>query len=213
MIKILIFGIYLITAINAQQNNSYNFDSNGINEDYVIVLSDPQNQATSGITLEAWVHPNAEPVLDDMSSIFSYLTFASPIVESGYGFFYKSGKWRFVVVAENDEDVLSQIDSWPGIEIEAGTWTHIAGTYDGAIARIFKNGVEESSYNTPGGAIVWDNINSDLFIGKYIDDNTSFHGFIDEVRIWEIARLGSEIQNSMNAVISSDQSGLINQIF
>jgi len=209
LIKILIFGIYLITAINAQQNNSYNFDSNGINEDYVIVLSDPQNQATSGITLEAWVFPNAEPALDDMSSIVSYLTFTSPTEESGYGFFYKSGKWRFVVVAENDTDVFSQIDSWPGIEIEAETWTHIAGTYDGTIARIFKNGVEESSYNTPGGAIVWDNINSDLFIGKWIDDNTSYHGFIDEVRIWEIARLGSEIQNSMNAVISQDQSGLI----
>ena len=83
MIKILIFGIYLITAINAQQNNSYNFDSNGINEDYVIVLSDPQNQATSGITLEAWVFPNAEPALDDMSSIVSYLTFTSPTEESG----------------------------------------------------------------------------------------------------------------------------------
>ena len=197
--------------INGQQDNSYNFQSSGADEDFVIVSSDPQNQATAGMTLEAWVLPSSEPVLGDMSSIVSYATFINPDTESGYGFFYKpiTGKWHFVVVAANDNNVLSQIDSWPGIEIEADTWTHIAGTYDGANAKIFKNGVEEASYSSPGGAIVWENINADLFIGKYIDDNTSFHGSIDEVRIWEIARLQSEIQNSMDEVVSSDQSDLI----
>ena len=54
--------------------------------------------------------------------------------------FYKpiTGKWHFVVVTSNDQDVLSQIDSWPGVEIESDTWTHIAGTYDGANAKFLK---------------------------------------------------------------------------
>ena len=62
--------------INGQQNNSYNFQSSGLDEDYVVISSDPQNQATAGMTLEAWIFPSSEPILEDMSSIVSYATFS-----------------------------------------------------------------------------------------------------------------------------------------
>ena len=86
MIKILIYSFYLITIVNSQQNNSYNFQSSGVDEDFVIISSDPQNQATAGMTLEAWVLPSSEPVFGDMSGIISYATFINPETESGYGF-------------------------------------------------------------------------------------------------------------------------------
>ena len=190
----------IISGLIAQENNSFNFQSNDGSEDYVRVISDPQNQPTSGMTLEAWVKPTENPEAYDMNGIVSYLTLQGDTIESGYGFLYNSGKWRFVVITANDQDVFPQIASWPGIEIpyDGNTWTHIAGTYDGAVARIFKNGVEQESYNTPGGAIVWEDIDTDLFIGKYVDANNAFKGSVDEVRIWEMANTESEIQSSMN---------------
>ncbi|SVE56081.1 uncharacterized protein METZ01_LOCUS508935, partial [marine metagenome] len=177
----------IISGLIAQQDNSFNFQSDGANEDFVMVNHDagePQLRPTAGMTLEAWVKPTENPAAYDMNGIVSYLTLQGATTESGYAFLYKEGKWRFVVITANDENVFPQLSSWPGIEIpyDGNTWTHIAGTYDGATAKVFKNGVEEDSYNTPGGAIVWEDIDTDLYIGKYLDGNTSFKGSIDEVR-------------------------------
>ena len=207
----LILLLLTISGLIAQQDNSFNFQSNGANEDYVKVGSDAQNQPTAGMTLEAWVKPTEDPATYDMNGIVSYFTLAGPTVESGFAFMYKEGKWRFVVITANDNDVFNQLSSWPGIEIpyDDDTWYHIAGTYDGATAKIFKNGIEQESYNTPGGAIVWEDIATDLYIGKYLDGNTSFRGSIDEVRVWEMANTGSEIQATMNDVLDGDESGLI----
>ena len=175
----------------AQQDNSFNFQSNGENQDYVNVTSDPQNQPTAGMTLEAWVKPTEDPAAYNQNGIVSYFTLAGPTVESGFAFMYKDGKWRFVVITADDEDVFPQLANWPGTEIpyDGNTWTHIAGTYDGATAKIFKNGVEQDSYSAAnvGGSIVWEDIATDLYIGKYLDGNTSFKGSIDEVRIWDMA--------------------------
>ena len=204
-----------ISGLIAQQDNSFNFQTNGANEDFVTIphnAEDPQIRPTAGMTLEAWVKPTEDPATYDMNGIVSYFTLAGPTVESGFAFMYKEGKWRFVVITANDEDVFPQLANWPGTEIpyDGNTWTHIAGTYDGATARIFKNGMEQDSYSDAnvGGSIVWEDIATDLYIGKYLDGNTSFKGSIDEVRLWEIARLENEIQASMNSTVDVNESGL-----
>ncbi len=203
----------IISGLIAQQDNSFNFQSNGENQDYVNVTSDPQNQPTAGMTLEAWVKPTEDPATYDMNGIISYLTLQGSETESGFAFLYKDALWRFVVITDGADDVFPTINEWPGIEIpfNGNTWTHIAGTYDGAIAKIFKNGVEMDSYSGDdiGGSILWEDIDTDLYIGQYLDGNTSFKGSIDEVRIWEMANTGSEIQASMNDVLDGDESGLI----
>ena len=204
-----------ISGLIAQDEMSFNFQTNGANEDFVTIphnAEDPQIRPTAGMTLEAWVKPTEDPASYDMNGIVSYFTLAGPTVESGFAFMYKEGKWRFVVITANDEDVFPQLANWPGTEIpyDGNTWTHIAGTYDGATARIFKNGMEQDSYSAAnvGGSIVWEDIATDLYIGKYLDGNTSFKGSIDEVRIWDIARLENEIQASMNSTVDVNESGL-----
>ena len=87
-----------ISGLIAQQDNSFNFQSDGENEDYVKVPSDAQNQPTAGMTLEAWVKPTENPAAYNMNSIVSYLTLQGATTESGYAFLYNSGKWRFVVI-------------------------------------------------------------------------------------------------------------------
>ena len=205
--------ILFLNTILAQQNNSFNFQTEGANEDHVTINSNVQLRPTSGMTLEAWVKPTEDPVGYDRNGIISYFTLDGPTTESGFAFIYTAGKWRFVVITADDEDVFPQLASWPGIDIpyDGNTWTHIAGTYDGTNARIFKNGLLEQEYSAAnvGGAIVWEDINTDFYIGKYLDNSKSFKGSIDEVRLWNIARLDTEIQGSMNGTINVDESGLI----
>ncbi|SVA95369.1 uncharacterized protein METZ01_LOCUS148223, partial [marine metagenome] len=205
-----LFSMYASSVVFAQQDNSFNFQSDGANEDFVMVPTDAQLQPTAGMTLEAWVKPTEDPE-NDMTGIISYLTLQGATVESGFAFIYKESKWRFVVITDDASDVFPTIGDWPGIEIPVGTWTHIAGTYDGATAKIFKDGVEEESYSGEdvGGSILWEDIATDFYIGKYLDGNTAFKGSIDEVRLWEMANMENEIQASMNDVLDGDEGGLI----
>ena len=204
---------YLSNLVFSQQNNSFNFQTIGTNEDFVTITSNAQLQPSAGMTLEAWVKPTEDPATYDRNGIISYFTLDGPTTESGFAFIYTGGKWRFVVITADDEDVFPQLASWPGVDIpyDGDTWTHIAGTYDGANARIFKNGVLEESYSAAnvGGAIVWEDINTDFYIGKYLDNNKAFKGSIDEVRLWNIAKLDNEIQASMNNIVDVDAPGLI----
>ena len=213
-----IYLLFFITVqfIFSQENNSYNFQSNGDFQDFVKISSDPQNRPITGITLEAWVKPIEDPESYNMNGIVSYLTFQSETIESGFALIFKNGLWRFIVVTSNTEDVFQQVQNFPGIEVQfdGDTWTHIAGTYDGTDVKIFKNGIQQGdSFSVDGGGgIKWSNINTDMFIGKYMDlggSSYSFKGSIDEVRLWEIAREQSEIMQTKNEELDGDEEGLI----
>ena len=82
----------------------------------------------------------------------------------------------------------------------AGTWQHIAATYDGATARFFVNGTQVASKAFSGN--VGDN--DTWRIGAY--DNTPFgffDGLIDEVRIYDRAVNGAQIQSDMNTPVTT----------
>lgn len=79
------------------------------------------------------------------------------------------------------------------------TWTHLAGTYDGATLRLYVNGTQVASVAQTGGipastgalSIGGDSLNSQQF----------FAGVIDEVRIYNRALNATEIQSDMNTAI------------
>jgi len=95
-------------------------------------------------------------------------------------------------------------------EFAANNWYHLAGTYDGRAITIFVNGLPVASQNASGRLHI---DQSDLYIGK--GDPTSFssgeyfHGVLDEVRIWNVARSQEQIQAAMNASLTGKEEGLL----
>ena len=85
-------------------------------------------------------------------------------------------------------------------------WTHIAATYDQANVKIYVNGALTCTLaNTnplPNGTERW-------LLGKCWDCSNFFPGKMDEVRIWNVARTQSQIQEAMNTTISPTTSGLV----
>jgi hypothetical protein len=87
-----------------------------------------------------------------------------------------------------------------GSTLPVNTWTHVAGTYDGATLRLCVNGVATASVPVSGamptstGAL---RIGGNSIWGEY------FQGRLDEVRVYNRALSVAEIQNDMTTPIDS----------
>ena len=150
-----------------------------------VTISDSSSlHLTSSMTLEAWVNP-------------------SSITRS----------WRDVIYKGNDNYFL-EATSYQGsvppggggtfgpkgglvlgtASLAANTWAHLALTYDGAVLRLYVNGVQVSSVSQTGNLLTSNNplqIGGDSIFGQY------FAGTIDEVRVYNTALTQSQIQADM----------------
>jgi hypothetical protein len=94
-------------------------------------------------------------------------------------------------------------------DFSTGTWYHLAGTYDGRAMTVFVNGINIKSEKVSGSQYI---DQSDLFIGKgdpEFSDGEYFHGELDEIRIWNVARSQEEIRAAMNTQLTGKEKGLI----
>jgi chitodextrinase len=86
----------------------------------------------------------------------------------------------------------------------AGQWQHLAASFDGTTARFYINGIEVASRAVAAGA---GNSNS-WKIGAYNSPAGGFFdGLIDDVRIYNRALGGSEIQSDMNQPVTIANAG------
>lgn len=85
-------------------------------------------------------------------------------------------------------------------------WNHVAITYDGATIRFYLNGVQDPATFAATGTSAADA----FYLGTNYNHTTSFfHGSIDDVRIWNVARTQAEIQASYNRELIGNETGLV----
>jgi cytoskeletal protein RodZ len=143
---------------------------------------------TTGLTLEAWVNPTSltgwrDVVAKETAGGVAYWLYAA----AGGG---APATGAFVAGAERE--LLGT-----GV-VALNTWTHLAGTYDGAMQRLYVNGMQVSSRVQTGGVSV---SASPLRIGGNSVWGEVFAGRIDEVRVYNRALSQAEIQGDMNRPI------------
>jgi hypothetical protein len=155
--------------------------------DLVSVTDAAALDLSTGMTLEAWVNPSAlsnwrTVVLKEGPSGLAYALYAHDTA--------RPGAW----IRTGGADIGTSATS----ALPLNTWTHLAATYDGAIVRIYVNGALVGS-RAMTGAIVASAL--PLRIGGNAVWGEYFSGLIDEVRIYNRALTGSEIQTDMNTPI------------
>jgi hypothetical protein len=94
-------------------------------------------------------------------------------------------------------------------EFVVDKWYHLAGTYDGSTITILVNGLVIDSKNISGRLHI---DQSDLYVGKgdpTFSDGEYFHGAIDEIRIWNVARSQEQIQAAINTPLTGKEEGLV----
>ncbi len=93
-----------------------------------------------------------------------------------------------------------------GGEVPTQVWTHIAVVYNGANRLHYINGVQVASFLQTG--TLTENTGP-LRIGSDVSHEFTPWAWIDEVRIWSVARTAAQIQSGMRTAITSPMTGLV----
>lgn len=175
--------------------NSLNFDGT---DDVVTIPANSSLNITSAITIEAWCFATKNTGIQDVVSKSNNSTntgYIFPRTDDGWAtvsmFLHIGGSWRVISAA------------YPSLN----TWHHLAATYDGATMRIYINGVLAASQAQTGTIAVNGNA---LSLGNQPGYPENFGGRADEIRIWNVARTQTQIQNNrMKELDPATQTGLV----
>lgn len=175
-----------------------NFDGSN---DYVSIPVDPAFNVSSAITIEAWINPSKTTGTQDI------LSKSNATSNNGYIFPRTSDGWKTI-------EFLANINGygWKVLKVNYGVaklnqWHHVAATYDGLKMRIFIDGVQAGEFAFAGSITV---NNNPLSLGNQVGFSEYFGGTVDELRVWNRALTGCEINNNLTCQLNVGiQTGLI----
>ncbi|MDF2438453.1 MAG: Protein of unknown function precursor [Bacteroidota bacterium] len=152
------------------------------------------------ITVEAWAN----------TSTLS----GNGIIAGNYNSDFNNGQMQFLLRRDSDQysfwvdDGTGWYAAFSGAgTVAAGTWQHVAGTWNGSELKIYINGVLMATTAGVTGAS-FSNSTNNVKLG-YNSMNENFMGAIDELRIWTVARSISEIQSAMSCTVDQESTGLL----
>src|SRR5439155_1719013 len=144
---------------------------NGTNS-WVTVADAASLHLAGALTLEAWVRPTAA-----MGTSWRTVLLKQQTAELAYALYANSDTSTPTVIAYVGSEQYARGAS----QLALNTWTHLAGTYDGATLRFYVNGVQVSSRALTGSIV---SSTAPLRIGGNSVWGEYFAGVIDDVRVY-----------------------------
>ena len=148
------------------------------------------------ITLEAWINVNE----------FKSQPFAGSVIvkdqgSNSSGYMIRCGG-NGIINFNIGNGTWHEINS-PANSIQLNSWHHVAATYDGTSMKIYVDG--ELVVQSNIGITIGNANNSNLLVGESPGfPGRVFNGNIDEARIWNVARSQSQIQSTMNTILTQE---------
>jgi len=170
--------------------NALHFD--GL-DDYCNIQDNNLLDLTSTYTLEAWINLEGYSWLAGIISKYH--------TNSANGYLLRlSGSAPYDEISFDGKETS-------GLNLQLNKWYHIAAVNNNGSRTLYVNGIEVPLYGTAD--FTFPTVNTDpLRIGSDYGGRY-FTGTIDEVRIWNVARSGSEIVNNYYKPLRGDEAGLI----
>ena len=172
--------------------------------DYVTFPSTGIPSGSASFTIEAWINPVSIPAGGENGGQMTFWGNESANQANGFRLRGPSGVRHFFWANDHDENM--------GINILSDTtgpntngWHHFALTWNGTQTRWYWNGVPLGNPRTASGVNV---TAANHRIGSR-PGGEFFHGHMDEIRVWSVARSAAEIAADFRRELNGDEPGLV----
>ena len=157
-------------------------------------------------TIEFWAYVLTSSWAADANTLFFYGT--NNRVADGFGLDFGSNMGAMGTIDPFTNAIFDNDNQPSGLMVTANQWAHFAMTWDGTTVRAFVNGVQRASKAAPTTSAQKTLMTgmTALTIGGY--PPAYFNGYIDEFRIWNVARSAADILSTMNHTLAGDEPGL-----
>lgn len=193
----------------------YALDFEGV-DDYAHVNPFRFITGNSPVTVEAWIYPRSSANPDPVCTWLEYGV--DVIIARGKS--YHDQRGDFVLRIESDGRLHPHLyaDWWDHFRsentVELNAWTHVAVVYDGWTMSLYLNGEQDPNILTTGKSHDDSENTHEFRLGAGESENDtgprcSFDGAIDEVRVWNVARMADEIRENMRKPLGGDEPGLV----
>jgi Concanavalin A-like lectin/glucanases superfamily len=157
-------------------------------------------------TIEFWAYVLASSWAADANTMFEYGT---TVANGGFGLDFGALPGRIDPYTNGSFDNDNQPS---GIsDATADQWIHFAMTYDQTAVTLYVNGIYMAGTQGARKTVVngmLATVRSALSIGGN-PRGAYFNGYLDEFRLWNVARSPSEIMANMNKTLTGDEAGLV----
>ena len=170
--------------------------------DQVRVPDSPSLRITGSITVEAWINLDvggvAQTIVDKSGC---------PGDAATVGGYTLSVNAANKLVFQTKDDCANVSTVTGGVNLLPGTWYHVAGVWSAGALSVFINGALDTSVANPRNPKTG---NTALLIGASGNAAPSsvFAGFIDEVRVWSVARSAGDLAANLGGCLTGSQPGL-----
>ena len=153
------------------------------------------------ITVEAWVYPL---FIDEQQRYIIRRPISRETEDNTYSLSIQNGEACFHI--STGDEVPETAEVWSEDELPLFVWTHLAGTYDGDVLQLYINGGAVEPVSTPTPIPIGSN-GIGFYLGRYLTD--TFRGLIDDVRLWNVERTMTDIQDNMGNELVGNETGLV----
>ncbi len=177
-------------------------DFDGV-DDHIFIPHNPSLVTTSGFTIEAWIYPR-----DITSTTYSNIYRKGSSNPSDVLLMFQDNGTNLTVGGLFNGGYVELDVAINPVDYE-NQWVHVLAFFDDATnaLRLFRNGIEIGNMGITGSADF--SSNDPAYIGSFAGTSDFFDGQIDELRVWNYGRWGTEITNGMNNCHSINTSGLV----
>ncbi len=195
--------LFFVRAFFAQgAGTAIKFDGT---DDYIDCGDDASLQITGAITLEAWVKLTETTSWDAMISKAFWDDDLKRYDNTAYELKFSGSTNKVDFWFSKSGDETTDMEVIGNTALTVGQWYHVAAVFSpSSFVKIYVNGVEDASVTSGVVSSIYNSTRPlYLGLGAHTTGGEYLHGYLDEVRIWNIALSADQIRAMMCKKLTS----------